>query len=157
MSRENIKIARVTKRMVLGIMEAYFQSIVDKRGEDFVIGQVDGNAISAQDMVDYATLTISQIEDKAKKASEKAEEKKMIGDELRDAVHWHLTDKFQSGDEITDAIISENEIKEVTKAKVVARVNQLIKMGIAEKMPLKDENGKKVVAYRLKKVVESES
>ena len=68
------------------------------------------------------------------------------GDALREAVQAVLTSEFQTIDEITEKV----EGEEVTKAKVTARLTQLVKAEIAEKTDVKnEETGKTVKAYKL--------
>lgn len=98
------------------------------------------------DLVDFCKTKITQLENKALKAKEKAGEKKVNGDELRDLVQKTLTKDFQTADAITIAIGNE----EVTKGKVVNRLTSLVKNDIAEKSDVKTEDGRTVKAYRLK-------
>lgn len=88
---------------------------------------------------------VELLEAKAAKAAERAASKKADGDELRNAVQAVLTDELQTIDAITAQIDGED----VTKAKVTARLTQLVKAGVAAKDMVKTEDGRKVTAYKL--------
>lgn len=88
---------------------------------------------------------VELLEAKAAKAAERAASKKADGDELRNAVQAVLTDDLQTIDAITAQIDGED----VTKAKVTARLTQLVKAGVAAKDMVKTEDGRKVTAYKL--------
>lgn len=88
---------------------------------------------------------VELLEAKAAKAAERAASKKADGDELRNAVQAVLTDELQTIDVITAQIDGED----VTKAKVTARLTQLVKAGVAAKDMVKTEDGRKVTAYKL--------
>lgn len=101
--------------------------------------------IPADEVLAFIDKTVEQIDAKAAKAKEKAAEKKTEGDELRAAVQAVLTDEFQT----IDAITAQVEGEDVTKSKVTARLTQLVKADVARKEQVKDENGRKVMAYAL--------
>lgn len=88
---------------------------------------------------------VELLEAKAAKAAERAASKKADGDELRNAVQAVLTDELQT----IDAITAQIEGEDITKAKVTARLTQLVKAGVATKDMVKTENGRKVTAYKL--------
>ena len=102
--------------------------------------------IPADEVLAFIDKTVEQIDAKAAKAKEKAAEKKTEGDELRAAVEAVLTDELQ----IIDAITAQIEGEDITKSKVTARLTQLVKAEIARKEQVKDESGRKVMAYALK-------
>ena len=102
--------------------------------------------IPADEVLAFIDKTVEQIDAKAAKAKEKAAEKKTEGDELRAAVEAILTDELQT----IDAIAAQVESEDVTKSKVTARLTQLVKADIARKEQVKDESGRKVMAYALK-------
>ena len=87
---------------------------------------------------------ITLLENKAIKNKERAEARKIAGDELRDTISNILIDDLQTVDEIVEQIDDE----EITKAKVVARLTQLVNLNEAIKEQIKTEDGKKVMAYR---------
>ena len=82
---------------------------------------------------------------KAEKANARNAEMKANGDELREVVQSVLTEDFQT----IDSIVAQIEGEEITKAKVTARLTALVKAGIAEKDDVKDDEGRKLKAYRL--------
>lgn len=87
---------------------------------------------------------IELLENKAIKNKERAAQRKIEGDELRDTIASVLTDDLQTIDEIVDQI----EGEDITKAKIVARLTQLVKLEEATKEQVKTEDGKKVMAYK---------
>ena len=96
--------------------------------------------------IEFIEKQIDQLKAKAEKAKSRAEEKKVEGDELREAVANALTNEPQTIDAITD-IVAENRA-DVTKAKVTARLTQLVKIGSVVKEQTKI-NTRKVMVYSL--------
>ena len=96
--------------------------------------------------IEFIEKQIDQLKAKAEKAKSRAEEKKIEGDELRAAVANALTNEPQTIDAITD-IVAENRA-DVTKAKVTARLTQLVKIGSVVKEQTKI-NTRKVMVYSL--------
>lgn len=105
----------------------------------------DNNIEEKEELIEFINKQVTQIETKAQKAKIKAEEKKNTGDELRDIVKSILTTELQTSEVITEKIGRED----VTKAKVIARLTQLVKLGEAEKADVKTEEGKTVKAYKI--------
>lgn len=101
--------------------------------------------VEQAELVDFLDSQINAIDAKAEKAKARNAEKKANGDELRDVVQAILTDEFQT----IDAIVAQIEGEEITKAKVTARLTSLVNNGIAEKADVKDEEGRKLKAYKL--------
>ena len=97
------------------------------------------------ELIEFIDKQIALIDSKAEKAKARNAEKKANGDELREAVQSVLTDEFQT----IDAIVSQIEGEEITKAKITARLTSLVKNGIAEKTDVKDDEGRKLKAYKL--------
>lgn len=95
--------------------------------------------------VEFIDKQLELIASKAEKARERAAKTKAEGDELREAVRAVLTDEFQTIDDIVAQVVEEG----VTKAKVTARLTQLVKAEMAEKDQIKADDGRKVMAYRL--------
>lgn len=95
-------------------------------------------------LVETIDTILAQDANKAAKAKERAAAKKAEGDALRAEVQAILTEEFQSAQAITDAIGKED----VTKAKVIARLKQLVDTGVAVKEEVKIGD-KKQMAYRL--------
>jgi ubiquinone biosynthesis protein COQ9 len=102
------------------------------------------------DLIAFIEKQKDQLVQKASKAKEKAEEKKAAGDELRKAVLAVLTTEYQTADEITSQI----EGEDITRAKVIARLSQLVKSGAIEKDTTKVDN-RKLTVYRLFSVIEA--
>ena len=124
---------KVTKIMILEAIR-----MVAENGADF------GEEVSTDDVIGYVDKTVGQLEAKATKAKEKAAEKRAVGDELRQAIAGFLTDELQTAEDIVAKIDDE----EVTKAKVVARLTQLINVGKARKEQIK-VGERKVMGYAL--------
>lgn len=96
------------------------------------------------ELLEFVNKQVSQIEAKAEKAKAKAIEKKTTGDELRETIKNLLTTELQTADSLTEQINDEN----VTRAKVIARLTQLVKLGEAEKDDVKTEKGRNVKGYK---------
>ena len=105
----------------------------------------NSNSEMKAELVDFITKQIESIDAKAAKAKEKAAEKRAEGDELRAAVKAVLTEELQTA----ETILGQIEGEELTKAKIVARLTQLVKNGEASKEEVKTEDNKKVMAYKL--------
>lgn len=97
------------------------------------------------EMLDFIDTQLEQLAKKAEKAKERAEKVKVEGDELREIVQSVVIKDFQTA----DAIAAQIEGEDITKAKVTARLTQLVKAGIVEKESMKTEDGRKVMHYRL--------
>ena len=106
---------------------------------------LNANVEGATELVEFIDKQVLLIDSKAEKAKARNAEKKANGDELREAVQNVLTDEFQT----IDAIVSQIEGEEITKAKITARLTSLVKNGIAEKTDVKDDEGRKLKAYKL--------
>ena len=104
----------------------------------------NSNSENKDELVEFIEKQITLLDNKAAKAKERAAEKRAEGDELRALVEATLTDEYQTIADITEQIDSED----VTKAKVTARLTQLVKDGLAVKEEAKTEDGKKVMVYR---------
>ena len=112
-----------------------------------VIAIVEGADVDAAvkaELVEFLTKKVDQIDAKAAKAKEKAAEAKVKGDELRDIVAGLLTEEVQT----IDAILAQVDFPEVTKAKVTARLTQLVKAGVAVKETVAVDS-RKLTAYKL--------
>ena len=97
-----------------------------------------------EDILNFIEHEKELLEAKRVKAQAKAEKTRNEGDELRKAVQSCLTNEFQ----IISDIFAQIEGEDITQPKVTARLNQLVKAGIAEKEQVKTEDGKRM-AYRL--------
>ena len=112
-----------------------------------VIAIVEGADVDAAvkaELVAFLNKKVDQIDAKAAKAKEKAAEAKVKGDELRDIVASLLTDEVQT----IDAILAQVDFADVTKAKVTARLTQLVKAGVAVKESVKVDT-RTLTAYKL--------
>ena len=106
---------------------------------------LNANVEGATELVEFIDKQVSLIDSKAEKAKARNAEKKANGDELRETVQNVLTNEFQT----IDAIVSQIEGEEITKAKITARLTALVNNGIAEKTDVKDDEGRKLKAYKL--------
>lgn len=106
---------------------------------------LNANVEGATELVEFIDKQVGLIDSKAEKAKARNAEKKANGDELREVVQSVLTDEFQT----IDAIVAQIEGEEITKAKVTARLTSLVNNGIAEKADVKDDEGRKLKAYKL--------
>ena len=106
---------------------------------------VEASDVETKDeMIAFIDKEIEHLAVKAEKAKKRAADKKEKGDELREIVESVLTDELQPIDDIVAQIDGED----VTKAKVTARLTQLVKAGIAVKEQVPVEK-RKVMAYKL--------
>ena len=87
------------------------------------------NVENAEMLVEFINKQIEMIDNKSAKAKEKAAEKRAEGDELRAVIKSVLTNEYQT----VDAITAQIEGEDITKAKVVARLTQLVNNGEAVK------------------------
>ena len=98
------------------------------------------------ELVAFVDKQVEAIDTKAEKAKERAAAKKVDGDALRAQVEGLLTDEYQT----VDDILAQSQGADLTKAKIVARLTQLVKAEVAEKAQAKTEDGKKVMVYKKK-------
>ena len=104
----------------------------------------ESEAEQKAEMIDFIDAQLDQLAKKAEKAKERADKVKEEGDELRELVASLLTEDFQTADALTAQI----EGADITKAKVTARLTQLVKAGVAMKEIMKAADGRKVMHYR---------
>lgn len=121
----------ITKKMVLEAIKAAAEN-----GAVF-------EGVTAEDVIAYTDTTIEQLDNKAARARERAAQKKVEGDALRDAVEAVLTDEFQT----IAAIVAQVDEDAVTPAKVTARLTALVKAGLAHKTKVDAGDGRKVNGY----------
>lgn len=112
----------------------YFEAIIKVLSED-----------NYTDLINFCQDQIVLLDNKSKKAKEKAVEKKANGDALRQLVQDTLTQEYQTISEIYSKI--ENQ-EQYSKAKVTSRLTQLVKAGLADKIDIKTEN-RTVKGYKL--------
>lgn len=96
------------------------------------------------EIVEFIDKQVDALAAKAEKAKERAAKVKVEGDELRAVVESVLTDELQD----IDSIVAQVDGEDITKAKVVARLSQLVKAEIATKDTIKIGT-RKVAAYKL--------
>lgn len=110
----------------------YFTSLVNlgQTGELFFENS-DGERVdvTAEQLVEFAINEIGLIDRKNEKSRERAEKKRLEGDELSAAIEAVLTDEFTS---IAD-IVAKVDDPDVSVAKAQFRLSQLAKAGRAEK------------------------
>lgn len=107
--------------------------------EDITVGET---VVTPDDIKDFVDTMIVQLDNRAAKAAEKAAQKKIEGDELRANIKAVLSETPRT---ITD-IVNALDDPEVTSAKVVARLTQLVKSGDAFKADSKLD-GRTVKVY----------
>jgi hypothetical protein len=107
---------------------------------------VEGTDIENKgELIYFIESQIASIDAKAEKAKERAAAKRAEGDELRETVKSVLTNEFQTAEEITAKVGDE----EISKAKVIARLTQLVNLGEAVKEQTKTEDNKSKMTYKL--------
>lgn len=94
-------------------------------------------------LIEFIDSQIAAIDMKAAKNQEAVEKKRAEGDEHRAAVYAVLTEGLQTIDEIM------SQVNGITKAMVVARLTQLIKLNKVVKEMIKMDGGRRISAYRL--------
>lgn len=104
------------------------------------------------EVVEFCEKEIAALDKKAEKARERAAKKRALGDELKDGIKDCLTNEFRTAADIAEEVISAGWA-DATVAKVIYRLNALVKEGVAEKTDLecKTSEGKKATrkAYKL--------
>ena len=101
-------------------------------------------AENTAELVEFLDHQVELLASKAEKAKARQAAKKTEGDELRAVVESILTKEAQT----IDAITAQIEGEDVTRAKVTARLTQLVKAGVAVKETM-TEDKRKITAYRL--------
>lgn len=117
--------------------KAYFEMLKD------IVTAAD--TADKDNLLAFIDTNIAQLDAKAAKAKEKAAEKKVEGDELREKIAACLTTEPKDIATILDEVGDE----ELTRAKVTARLAQLINLGTATKEVTKTADGKKATVYKL--------
>ena len=117
--------------------KAYFEMLKD------IVAATD--TADKDNLLAFIDTNIAQLDAKAAKAKEKAAEKKVEGDELREKIAACLTTEPKDIATILDEVGDE----ELTRAKVTARLAQLINLGTATKEVTKTADGKKATIYKL--------
>lgn len=117
----------ISKKEVLTAIVNYFKE------NDAEIALDEEVVVTADDILDYAHLTIDQINKKNEAAKKRAAEKRAEGDELRARIADVLTDDFQT---ISDIIAAVGD-PDLTPGKVSSRMGQLVRAGEAHKEKVK--------------------
>lgn len=128
--------ANVTKKNVLQALATF--NFTDE------ITLEDGVVVTPEDITEFIQTSITQIENRAVKAAEKAAEKKAEGDELRGRIKNLLND---NGVMSIPQIVEVLDDEDVTSAKVVSRLGQLVKLGEAFKADQKVDGGRTIKVY----------
>ena len=118
---------------------------VTKR-ERFEDLKVVAAAAGREDLVEFIDEQIGMLDRRLEKAKEYKAKKNAAPDELKVKIAAALTNSFMPADAITEIVAEGNE--EITKAKVTARLGQLVRAGEAEKITIKVDK-RRVVAYAL--------
>ena len=95
-------------------------------------------------LVEFLDKEMAALTQKAEKAKERAAKKKAEGDALKEAIVAVLTEEMQT----VDDIVAQIEGEDVSKQKIVVRLTQLVKDGVAERGTEKVD-GKQRAAYCL--------
>ena len=113
---------------------------------------------SIDEAVEFIDKQIEQLEAKAAKAKYKAAAKRADGDALREMVLQYVDAKPKTIDEITAAVIDRvGNASDITKAKVTARLTQLVKNGSVVKEQTKIGTRKIMTYARAGKVMTVEA
>ena len=117
---------------------------------------LNGNEMSCSvdEAVEFIDKQIEQLEAKAAKAKYRAAAKRADGDALRETVFQCVDAKSKTIDEITAAVIDiVEDASDITKAKVTARLTQLVKNGSVVKEQTKIGTRKIMTYARAGKVM----
>ena len=123
-------------------------------------GYLNGNEMgcSVDEAVEFIDKQIEQLEAKAAKAKYRAAAKRADGDALREMVFQCVDAKPKTIDEITaDVIDIAEDASDITKAKVTARLTQLVKNGSVIKEQTKIGTRKIMTYARAGKVMTVEA
>ena len=110
-----------------------------------ILGMIKEACADNEVIVGFCEKEIAALGVKAEKAKARAAAKKAEGDELRAIVASVLTTEPMIAEDVLAAI---TDVEDLTKAKVQARLTQLVKAGDAVKTEV-TVDGKKRMAYSL--------
>lgn len=110
-----------------------------------ILGMIKEACEDNEVIVGFCEKEIAALGVKAEKAKARAAAKKAEGDELRATVASVLTNEPMIAEDVLAAI---TDVEDLTKAKVQARLTQLVKAGEAVKTEV-TVDGKKRMAYSL--------
>ena len=119
--------------------------MADKVTKVEIYGMIKEACADNEVIVDFCDKEIAALGAKAEKAKVRAAAKKAAGDELRAVVASVLTKEPMIAEDILACIEGDEDL---TKAKVIARLTQLVKAGEAVKSEV-TVDGKKRMAYAL--------
>ena len=125
----------ITKKQIMEALNA-------QTFNEVVLGDI---TVTPEDIKEFIEKSIVQIDARAVKAAERAAEKKVAGDELRAQVKAVLS--AENPMTITEIVAAMND-EDVTNAKVVARLTQLVKTGEVVKNDIKVD-GRNLKTYVL--------
>lgn len=128
---------KITKKDVLVALKA----VVEVTDLDF------GTEVTKDDVLEYIDKTVAQLDAKTAKAKERAAEKKEEGDALRAVVLEQIGPDALTIPEITAKVQAVEGYEDVTRAKVQARLTQLVKGAEIFRGQIKKEDGKKAVVF----------
>lgn len=103
-------------------------------------------AAGRDDLIEFLDAQIALLDRRLEKAKEYKAKKNATPDDLKARIAAALTNSFMPADAITEVVA--NGDPDVTKAKVTARLGQLVRAGEAEKITIKVDK-RRVVAYAL--------
>lgn len=109
-----------------------------------VLNMIKDTCSDNADIVAYCDKILAQKAAKAVKARERAAKKREMGDELRGVIASVLTKEPMIAEQVLELING----ADLTKAKVISRLTQLVKLGTVVKADV-IVDGKKRVAYSL--------
>ncbi len=124
---------KVTKRNVLDALATV------NFANDITVGDI---IVTPEDIKAYIDTSLAQIDNRNAKAAERQAQKKQAGDELRSQIKAVLGETPKSIAEIMDEV----DVEDLTPAKVVARLTQLVKLGEVFKSDVKVD-GKTMKVY----------
>ena len=110
-----------------------------------ILGTIKEACEDNEVIVEFCDKEIAALGAKAEKAKARAAAKKAEGDELRAIVASVLTTEPMIAEDVLAAITG---VEDLTKAKIIARLTQLVKAGDAVKTEV-TVDGKKRMAYSL--------
>lgn len=119
--------------------------MADKMTKVEILGMIKESCADNEVIVDFCDREIAALGAKAEKARARAAAKRAEGDELRGTVASVLTKEPMLAEDVLAAITG---VEDLTRAKVIARLSQLVKTGEAVKTEV-TVDGKKRMAYAL--------
>lgn len=132
------KTIKTTKKDILTALKAMAED-GNMHIEDFL------STLTDEDIVAFCENELELLAKKTARSKEAAAKKRAEGDEITAVVRDALsTEDFEPISVIADRINDEN----ISKAKIVARLRNLIECGEAEKQEMTTDDKRKVMSYR---------